>query len=579
MQIRERTMAKLHVVSALLLGTPLLQSCTSAPTVEPYGVKAQASTVRHAGETAAAYYHVGRYYQGQNRLDAAATAYEKALSLDSGYFEARNGLGVIYSARGKMDLAVEQFVAAIAQSPRSAHLHNNLAQAYYLQGKFEESVRSFETAVSLDPNNFGALARLSQAYAKAGMSNKSQQALRTVQSSQAQAQSAVANLLGRPGAVALEPSASAASAGSSIVAPPPPTTTPVTAAAARTVAVTPPSLSAVTPARTPDPARRPPGAEPISSHTAITGKLVPISPDVYELVVPASAASRPSLPSPVLPQLSQTQRPVITLQRDISKPMVSISSARTADVRITSVAPGIYQMETFTPSPVAAPIATAIALASQPIIASVKSVPAASSRSVMSRAVIENSNSRATAATVHATDRIRVEVANGNGVRGIAKRVSTKLRQFEHYVARLSNQRPMRNETSVEYRDGYIEEAASVAAGLDKRVALIPSDHLRRDIHVRLVLGRDVRSEVALFESWGWSDTRVPRPTAARKNGHVSEAPNESIQQPTQSSTNDVVIDKLIRAAGDQKAGGFIPRMAMLARASVDDGKILIVWQ
>jgi Tfp pilus assembly protein PilF len=553
-------MAKIHVVSALLVGTPFLQSCTSIPATDAaLDVKAATAGIarQQPGENPAVYYQLGRFYQAQNRFDAAAAAYEKALAIDTRFYEARNGLGVIYAAQGKHDRAIEQFRIALAQAPLAAHLHNNLAQAYFLQGKYPEAVASFESAAKFDPYNSGTLVRLSQAYAKAGLPGKSQAALRKAQSAQAQSNVAAQSLLGQPGAVAREQSPSEVSAaiegvGGSVVSRTAPATTTATITAAATPGAATPSTTTMVAATTavqPGPSS-PPVVAPsalsrttdlITSRTEVTGKLVPVSPDVYELVVPKATATRSPLPA--IPVFSSAIPATSPLRLESSESMKTGGSTF-GDMRITAVAPGIFQLET--PAAVVQPRAAPTALAARSNL-NVKPVQPVRSQPIAASALGSKDLSRPS------ISRVRLEVSNANGVTGLAKRVSAKLREFEHYVARLTNQRPPQSDTSVEYRDGYIEEAASIAADLQKRVALVPSDNLRRDIHVRLVLGRDMRSNVAFFQN------NVPSRAAAT----ATESP-VSVSAATQSAP------ELSSSAGDRHS------LARLVRQTVKQPAALL---
>lgn len=122
--------------------------------------------MRTSSDKPEALYQIGRYYQGQNRLDLAITAYQKALASDNGFVEARNGLGIAYSRQGKYLEAIEVFKTAIGQAPNAAHIFSNLGYAYYLQGLYAESVIMLEKATQLDPANKRALNNLGLAYAK-----------------------------------------------------------------------------------------------------------------------------------------------------------------------------------------------------------------------------------------------------------------------------------------------------------------------------------------------------------------------------------------------------------------------------
>lgn len=97
--------------------------------------------------------------------------------------------------------------------------------------------------------------------------------------------------------------------------------------------------------------------------------------------------------------------------------------------------------------------------------------------------------------------RARVEVSNGNGVTGMARRVGTYLKGSGFAATRLTNQHGFGvAATRVEYRDGHEAEARQVAAAMPRSVDIAPSTTLRSDIGVRLVLGKDMTGSLAAFE-------------------------------------------------------------------------------
>ena len=103
----------------------------------------------------------------------------------------------------------------------------------------------------------------------------------------------------------------------------------------------------------------------------------------------------------------------------------------------------------------------------------------------------------------------KLEVSNGNGVLGLAKRVAGRLTGAGVPTARLTNQRPFNQPaTEVQYREGYIAEAEALAARLQHPVRVKRSEQLASHIDVRLILGRDVLSDIALV---------APPPAAATK--------------------------------------------------------------
>lgn len=103
----------------------------------------------------------------------------------------------------------------------------------------------------------------------------------------------------------------------------------------------------------------------------------------------------------------------------------------------------------------------------------------------------ENSNSTAIS---HPT----LEISNGNGVRGLAQRISRSLDERGVPVTRLTNQKGFAvRETELQYRPGHEKDAAIILAALPKGVSLRQAAQLRKDIDIRLVLGKDITNNFA----------------------------------------------------------------------------------
>ena len=91
------------------------------------------------------------------------------------------------------------------------------------------------------------------------------------------------------------------------------------------------------------------------------------------------------------------------------------------------------------------------------------------------------------------------EVSNGNGITGMARRVNQALLAQGYPAARLTNSKPFRQPvTVVEYRPGYAAVAAQLSASLPLKPAITEKAGLRQSTDVRLVLGRDVMTRLAL---------------------------------------------------------------------------------
>lgn len=141
-------------------------------------------------------------------------------------------------------------------------------------------------------------------------------------------------------------------------------------------------------------------------------------------------------------------------------PASTAAAART--LALVEVRPSVYELQR--PAPAAAPLpALGTASAARPIAAA------------------------ATAAKTAA----RIEVANGDGAQGLARRVGALLGRQGMQVARLSNQRPFGQRTTrIEYRAGYAAQAEAVRLMIGG--ALVPAAGAG-PADLRIVLGHDVR--------------------------------------------------------------------------------------
>jgi len=95
----------------------------------------------------------------------------------------------------------------------------------------------------------------------------------------------------------------------------------------------------------------------------------------------------------------------------------------------------------------------------------------------------------------------QLEVANGSGVPGLAKKTSSLLRKKGITVAHLTNlSRYNQLVTEIQYRGGQENQAKRINALLLNRAKLVVADRLRPNVNFRLVLGRDLE-ERPLFEA------------------------------------------------------------------------------
>lgn len=99
-----------------------------------------------------------------------------------------------------------------------------------------------------------------------------------------------------------------------------------------------------------------------------------------------------------------------------------------------------------------------------------------------------------------AAARVRLEVVNGNGVEGLARRYRQVLTQAGIAVDRIRNERPYRQQTTtIHYRPGAEAQAAKLQLALPGSAALQASDQMAA-AELRLILGKDAPARLATAE-------------------------------------------------------------------------------
>lgn len=96
--------------------------------------------------------------------------------------------------------------------------------------------------------------------------------------------------------------------------------------------------------------------------------------------------------------------------------------------------------------------------------------------------------------------RFRVDIANGNGVEGMAARMRKVLEQRGIAVGHLSNKKPYDTAvTEIQYRAGYLHEAEHMQSVLQAPVTLAAVKGIPANADVRLLLGKDAGAHLALL--------------------------------------------------------------------------------
>ncbi len=188
-----------------------------------------------------------------------------------------------------------------------------------------------------------------------------------------------------------------------------------------------------------------------------------------------AVTERPA-PPPPLPALRPQELAVIN-QPVVPQPRMEV----------VQVVPNVYELK---PVPAVAPV-VAEKQAEKAVAAAATPLPA-----------LASTPSPALALTA-ATKPSRVEIANGNGITGMARRIKGVLGKYGIDVSRLTNDRTYRQqETKIQYRAGYQQAAEGLKLALRGHAVVVPAHNLSGSTDVRLVLGKDAVAHMALIEEW-----------------------------------------------------------------------------
>ena len=451
-----KTTIALSICGLFSMGGCASMSDQASWQIEPlYGVK-------HSSETPKDLYRLGQYYKARARYEQAIAAYKAALERDPSFADAHNGLGVVYARQGRFEEAIRAFQNAIAIAPQAAYFYNNLGYAYLLQGSTERAMDTLEEAKRLDPSNKKVMKNL-----KLARKDKEQSNANNVQK------------------LALPEASTAPKAKS----------TPVAV-----------------------------GKSP-NAQTDVA--LVAVAPNVYELREPRSAdvielaansADRiegdkdlVAQPKPFGLEVSNGNG-ITGMARRLAKHLES-SGVNTA--LLTNQLPFQqanteiqyregYRAEAIRLSSI---LQVPVSVVNHEALRSDIHLRVVLGRDVSSEAALFGS--RGSNTQIAEIKPFRLEVSNGNGITGMARRVAARLESTGVKTVRLTNQLPFQQaSTEIQYREGYLAEAKRISAAFQVPMSVVKHDALRNDIDVRLVLGKNVSSEAALFET-GNSTVRI----------------------------------------------------------------------
>jgi hypothetical protein len=376
-----------------------------------------------------------------------------------GYFE----LGRFFQGQGRNAQARDAYRKALALNDRLAEAHNALGTLHAADGAFDQAFAEFGAAIALDPTAAHFSSNLGYAQYLAG---RPAEATVTLEQAVAldPANVRARNNLGLARAATAESERSRvafARAAEFTGAPPPP---------AAQFASAPVAVRGDTAPAHPDPT--------IRGNPSPPAPVVGVPPASSRALPPPSATAGDLPFTPIGSMAFGPSAAVVTLEPD---PVHTPPS-----VGVMALAPGASAGTLF---PAPTPVLTVVEHA--PNLLELKWT----GMQVLARPAV--------AGDARPSRAYGLEVSNGNGITGMAQRVSGLLATVGLPKARLTNQPPYAQRlTEIQFRDGHAGAAASLGARLPNHpvATAVAPDRLRADIDVRLVLGRDLPADVALVE-------------------------------------------------------------------------------
>ena len=175
----------------------------------------------------------------------------------------------------------------------------------------------------------------------------------------------------------------------------------------------------------------------------------------------------PAVAPPALPPA-----PVLAAAPAVAAPLVQAAPAPTMELK--QVVPNVYELKR------------------SATIAKAETKPAPLSAKVEPKA----------APVLAAAKTGRLVIANGNGAQGLARRASGLLGKHGLKVAAVVNERPFgQTETRIQYREGFRQQAEALRSVVRGKLVLVAARNMAANADVRLLLGRDAVTALALHEA------------------------------------------------------------------------------
>ena len=505
-------MPRIKTLTLAMSAAFMMAGCASTQTsVGENGLKMEpVQKVTHGQNNPQAFYQLGRYYHGQTRYDLALAAYRQALSLQPQYVDALTGMGVVHAMLGQYDDALRVLRAAASLDPDSVTAQNNLGYIYWLLNEREDALQAYRAALKLDPTNARARDNL-----RLAMKDAVNDPVPVAAISQ-------------PAAVPEVAAAGASSATQEVGSQVHELRAPVPTIEASDE----PSVAA----------RLSPAPVAVASERTVTDSglaLSKVAPQVYELRMPVQKAERiAALPerntvapaeravvpvataSPVSPAAADTTAYLAVMNGNGVNGMAGQVSRYLAAQGYPSAGignqPHFSEAQTrieYRPGHAEQARRLSKLLPGQAVLSEVAALDGhAKIRLVLGNDIrhappvwdFAGKSNPPAASSSGAPGMVNdrpLAVANGNGVKGMARKVADYLAGRGYRTTSVYDLRPFNKAvTRIEYRKGYASQAIQLGDQLPGKVAYVESAGLRTD--VRLVLGHDIKHSMAAWSPW-----------------------------------------------------------------------------
>jgi tetratricopeptide (TPR) repeat protein len=154
------------------------------------------SDVKKVDGRAKAHYDMAVYFQKRNKHNLALQDFQKAIQSDPTDAKTYNAMGISYDKTGDQVQAIQCYEMAVKLDPEMASAHNNLGYSKMLKGDAEGAIDAYRQAIKLDDKNPRYRNNLAMLYAKSGKIEQARKQLE-VQDDQLAADQKLDKLLGK----------------------------------------------------------------------------------------------------------------------------------------------------------------------------------------------------------------------------------------------------------------------------------------------------------------------------------------------------------------------------------------------